>query len=36
MDKHREKVNKELEYIKNPNELKNRVIQVKKKIHEKE
>ena len=31
MDKHREKVNKELEYKKNPKELKNRITQVKKK-----
>lgn len=31
MDKHREKVNKELEYIKNPKELKNRITQVKNK-----
>ena len=30
MDKHREKVNKELEYKKNPKELKNRITQVKK------
>lgn len=31
MDKHREKVNKELEYKKNPKKLKNRITQVKKK-----
>ena len=31
MDKHREKVNKELEYKKNPKELKNRITRLKKK-----
>ena len=34
MHKHREKVNKELEYIKNPKELKNRITQVKNKTEQ--